>query len=50
MAKKKSIKVYGQSDYKYQETPTIMLNGMWLKEPGFVLGIISPSAERTAGW
>ena len=25
MAKKRSIKVYGQSGYKYQETPTIML-------------------------
>lgn len=31
MAKKRSIKVYGQSGYKYQETPTIMLKGMWLK-------------------
>jgi len=35
MAKKRSIKVYGQSGYKYQETPTIMLKGMWLKELGF---------------
>ena len=34
MAKKRSIKVYGQSGYKYHETPTIMLKGMWLKELG----------------
>ena len=32
MSKKRSIKVYGQSGYKYRETPTIMLKGMWLKE------------------
>ena len=32
MAKKRSVKVYGQSGYKYRETPTIMLKGMWLKE------------------
>ncbi len=31
MAKRRSIKVYGQSGYKYQETPTIMLKGMWLR-------------------
>ena len=31
MSKKRSIKVYGQSGYKYQETPTIMLKGMWLR-------------------
>lgn len=30
MAKKRSIKVYDQSGYKYQETPTIMLKGKWL--------------------
>ena len=35
MSKKRSIKVYGQSGYKYRETPTIMLKGMWLKEAGF---------------
>lgn len=35
MAKKRSIKVYGQSGYKYRETPTIMLKGNWLKEAGF---------------
>lgn len=60
MAKKRSIKVYGQSDYKYQETPTIMLKGMWLKELGFDIGdyisvtcedgrlVITPDAERVA--
>ena len=57
MAKKRSIKVYGQSGYKYQETPTIMLKGMWLKELGFNIGdyisvtcedgrlVITPDAE-----
>ena len=38
MEKRRSIKVYGQSGYKYQETPTIMLKGMWLKEFGFEIG------------
>ena len=38
MSKKRSIKVYGQSGYKYRETPTIMLKGMWLKEAGFDVG------------
>lgn len=38
MSKKRSIKVYGQSGYKYWETPTIMLKGMWLKEAGFDIG------------
>lgn len=60
MAKKRSIKVYGQSGYKYQETPTIMLKGMWVKELGFDIGdyisvtcedgrlVITPDAERAA--
>lgn len=60
MAKKRSIKVYGQSGYKYQETPTIMLKGMWLKELVFDIGdyisvtcedgrlVITPDAERAA--
>ena len=60
MAKKRSIKDYGQSGYKYQETPTIMLKGMWLKELGFDIGdyisvtcedgrlVITPDAERAA--
>ena len=58
MAKRRSIKVYGQSGYKYQETPTIMLKGMWLKELGLEIGdyisvvcedrrlIITPDTER----
>lgn len=58
MAKRRSIKVYGQSGYKYQETLTIMLKGMWLRELGFEIGdyisvvcedgklIITPDAER----
>ena len=60
MAKKRSIKVYGQSGYKYQETPTIMLKGMWLKELGFDIGdyisvtcedgrlVITPDVDRAA--
>ena len=60
MAKKRSVKVYGQSGYKYRETPTIMLKGMWLKEAGFGIGdyisvacedgkiIITQDAERVA--
>lgn len=28
MAKRRSIKVYGQSGYNYKETPMIMLKGM----------------------
>ncbi len=38
MAKKRSIKIYGQSGYKYQETATIMLKGKWLEELGFKIG------------
>lgn len=50
MAKKRSIKVYGQSGYKYQETPTIMLKGMWLKELGFDIGdYISVTRGRQTG-
>ena len=60
MAKKRSIKVYGQSGYKYQETPTIMLKGKWLEALGFKIGdyisiacedgrlVITPDAERAA--
>lgn len=60
MAKKRSIKVYGMSGYKYQQTPTIMLKGNWLKEAGFDIGdyisitcedgkiIITQDAERAA--
>lgn len=60
MAKKRSVKVYGQSGYRYRETPTIMLKGLWLKEVGFDIGdyisvtceegkiIITQDAERAA--
>lgn len=60
MAKKRSIKIYGQSGYKYQETATIMLKGKWLEELGFKIGdyisvtcedgrlVITPDAERAA--
>jgi len=60
MAKKRSVKVYGMSGYKYQQTPTIMLKGLWLKEAGFDIGdyisvtcedgklIIAQDAERVA--
>lgn len=36
--KKRSLKVYGQSGYKYKETPTIILKGEWLKKAGFDVG------------
>lgn len=60
IAKKRSIKVYGQSGYKYKDTPTIMLKGQWLKKAGFDIGdyisvtcedgklIIAKDAERAA--
>lgn len=31
MAKKRSVKIYGQSGYKYQKTATIMLKGKFRK-------------------
>lgn len=34
----RKLKVYGQSGYKYQDTPTIMLKGKWLEEAGFDIG------------
>lgn len=34
----RELKVYGQSGYKYQNTPTIMLKGKWLEEAGFDIG------------
>lgn len=47
MAKKRSVKVYGQSGYKYRETPTIMLKGLWLKKAGFDVGdYISVTCEN----
>lgn len=60
MAKKRSVKGYGQSGYKYREMPTIMLKGIWLKEAGFDIGdyisvtredgkiIIAQDVERSA--
>lgn len=54
------LQVYGQSGYKYRETPTIMLKRLWLKEAGFDVGdyisvacedgkiIITQDAERAA--
>lgn len=36
--KKHNLKVYGQSGYKYRETPTIILKGQWLKDAGFNVG------------
>lgn len=35
MAKKRSVKGYGQSGYKYREMATIMIKGLWLKDVGF---------------
>lgn len=58
--KNRSMKVYGQSGYRYKETPAIMLKGLWLQELGFEIGdyisvscengklIITPDAESSA--
>lgn len=44
---KRSMKVVAQSGYKYRETPTIMLKGLWLKELGFEIGdYVSVSCEN----
>ena len=60
MKKNRSMKVYGQSGYRYQTMPTILLKGKWLQELGFQIGdyisvscedgklIITPDAERAA--
>ena len=50
MAKKRSIKVYGQSGYKYQETPTIMLKGMWLKLAAAVALLRHGKVHKTASY
>lgn len=54
------LKVVAQSGYKYRETPTIPLKGLWLSEAGFQIGdyisvkcedgrlIIEPDTERAA--
>ena len=36
--KTRVLKVYGQSGYKYQDTPTIVLKGKWLENAGFKIG------------
>lgn len=36
--KTRKLKVYGQSGYKYQDTPTIVLKGKWLENAGFKIG------------
>ena len=58
--KNRSMKVVSQSGYKYRETPTITLKGMWLGEAGFSIGdyvtvscedgrlVITQDAERAA--
>lgn len=35
----RSMKVYKQSGYHYQDTPAIMLKGLWLRELGFEEGV-----------
>ena len=37
MSKKetRTLKVYGQSGYRYQDTPAIILKGKWLEDAGF---------------
>ena len=57
---KRSMKVVGQSGYKYRETPTITLKGLWLADAGFSIGdyvtvscedgrlVITPDTERAA--
>lgn len=56
----RSMKVYGQSGYRYKETPAIMLKRQWLRDLGFDIGdfisvscengklVITPDAERVA--
>ena len=34
----REMKVYEQSGYNYQNTPTIVLKGKWLQELGFSMG------------
>ena len=36
--KNRNLKVVAQSGYKYRETPTITLKGLWLSEAGFQIG------------
>lgn len=48
MTKKRSIKVYGQSGYKYRETSTITLKDCGLKKQALLSETIFPSPARTA--
>jgi toxic protein SymE len=34
----REMKVYEQSGYNYQNTPTLVLKGKWLEELGFSMG------------
>lgn len=34
----RTLKVYGMSGNKYNETPTIMMKGKWLENFGFKVG------------
>ena len=36
--KNRKMKVYGTSGYKYKNTPTIILKGIWLEKSGFEIG------------
>lgn len=36
--KERHMKVYGQSGYKYKETPTIIIKGAYLEALGFTTG------------
>ena len=36
--KNRTLKVYGQSGYRYKDTPTIVLKGQWLSSTGFDIG------------
>lgn len=36
--KERKMKVYGQSGYKYKETPTIIIKGDYLDNLGFSVG------------
>ena len=43
----RSMKVHEQSGYNYKATPTIILEGQWLKEMGFKIGdYINVSCEE----
>ena len=33
----RKLKLYGQSGYRYQDTPAIILKGKWLEDAGFTI-------------